>query len=301
MPDTPGTPDTTGSFAGSPTTRRAVVFGMDGVRFDVLRRARTPHLDAIAADVSSPRSRWIPAGRPSPAPSGRRWPPESSRRCTASSTTTCTATSWRPIRPSWPGSKHARPGARTFALADWPPLVTTDHGGPIFPGGRLIPPGGTEHHGLATWEQCEDQLADDAVEVLGRQDVHAAFVYFVGPDAVAHELGTGPEYVHAIEATDARMGRILAAIRARATAATEEWTVVVVTDHGHRDEGGHGGDSPEERTAWIAASGPTVPATPPEGLAHADIHPHVLTALGIDLDPSWGLTGRPFDVDVQPA
>ncbi|SDS48400.1 alkaline phosphatase family protein [Actinopolymorpha singaporensis] len=292
--------DTPSPSVTSPA-RRAVVFGMDGVRFDVLRRAHTPHLDAIAADGFLAPIQVDPSG---PTISGPVW-------------ATVATGVLPPVHRIFDNNLHgnhlaahpdfltrveqARPGARTFALADWPPLVSTDHGGPVFPGGRLIPPGGTEHHGLATWEQCEDQLTEDAVEVLGSQNVHAAFVYFVGPDAVAHELGVGPEYVHAIEATDARMGRILAAIRARATAATEEWTVVVVTDHGHRDEGGHGGDSAEERTAWIAASGPTVPAAPPEGVCHADIHPHVLTALGIDLDPAWGLTGRPFYVDVQPA
>ena len=31
-------------------TRRAVVFGIDGVRFDTLQQARTPCLDAVAAD-----------------------------------------------------------------------------------------------------------------------------------------------------------------------------------------------------------------------------------------------------------
>ena len=31
--------------------------------------------------------------------------------------------------------------------------------------------------------------------------------------------------------------------------------LVVVTDHGHRDEGGHGGDSAQERASFVIAHG----------------------------------------------
>ena len=43
----------------------------------------------------------------------------------------------------------------------------------------------------------------------------------------------------------------------------EDWTIVVVTDHGHLDEGGHGGREPEVATAWAAAAGPGHPAGRP--------------------------------------
>ena len=33
----------------------------------------------------------------------------------------------------------------------------------------------------------------------------------------------------------------------------EDWLLVIVTDHGHRDEGGHGQDSPQERASFILA------------------------------------------------
>src|SRR5512146_3206346 len=40
--------------------------------------------------------------------------------------------------------------------------------------------------------------------------------------------------------------------------------VVVVTDHGHLDEGGHGGREPKVTTAWAAAAGPGIrPGAPP--------------------------------------
>nr|VDG64663.1 Uncharacterised protein [Streptococcus thermophilus] len=37
----------------------------------------------------------------------------------------------------------------------------------------------------------------------------------------------------------------------------EDWLVVITTDHGHLDAGGHGGDSPEERASWAIAWAPS--------------------------------------------
>ncbi|AGW40928.1 hypothetical protein O159_07650 [Leifsonia xyli subsp. cynodontis DSM 46306] len=51
------------------------------------------------------------------------------------------------------------------------------------------------------------------------------------------------EYAAAIGRVDAHLGRLLAEIEARVarTGAEEEWLVALTTDHGHLDEGGHGG------------------------------------------------------------
>ncbi len=75
----------------------------------------------------------------------------------------------------------------------------------------------------------------------------------------------------------------------------EEWTVIVVTDHGHLDQGGHGGRTDLERTAWIAASGPGItPGGAVAPLHHTDVAAHVYAALQITPDPHWTLDGRPF-------
>ncbi|MFD1939750.1 alkaline phosphatase family protein [Nonomuraea mangrovi] len=115
------------------------------------------------------------------------------------------------------------------------------------------------------------------------------------PDVVAHEEGLTPAYTAAVESCDRRIGRVLAAIRRRPSYAGERWTLIAVTDHGHVDVvGGHGGDSEAERTAWIAACGPGVPAEPPARLEQADVHAHVLAALGVEPRREWALAGRPF-------
>lgn len=121
----------------------------------------------------------------------------------------------------------------------------------------------------------------------------ASFVYLGAPDETAHVLGCGATYEAAIRRADARLGGLLAAVRSRASYADEQWTFLVVTDHGHVDAGGHGGRTPEERTAWVAAAGPGIgPA--PRPLRHADIAAQVFAALGRHPDRHWTLDGRPF-------
>ena len=74
------------------------------------------------------------------------------------------------------------------------------------------------------------------------------------------------EYEEAIQRTDENLGEILAAVKARedatgcATNAStcEDWTVIVVTDHGHQPQQGfgHGFQSPDETTTFVIADGP---------------------------------------------
>ncbi len=63
--------------------------------------------------------------------------------------------------------------------------------------------------------------------------------------------------------------------------AGEDWTIVVVTDHGHLDRGGHGGREPEVTTAWAAAAGPGIrPGAAPLITRQAQVAPLVLAAIG---------------------
>jgi hypothetical protein len=59
-------------------------------------------------------------------------------------------------------------------------------------------------------------------------------------DAAGHEYGgASPEYARAVARADAEIGRLLAKLD------LEQDLVVLTADHGHRDEGGHGGGQPE--------------------------------------------------------
>ena len=93
--------------------------------------------------------------------------------------------------------------------------------------------------------------------------------------------GSGATYRAALRAADQQVGRLVAAVRSRPSGPEEDWTIVVVTDHGHLDEGGHGGHEPEVTTAWAAAAGPAIrPGARPLIARQEEVAPLVLAAAG---------------------
>ena len=78
--------------------------------------------------------------------------------------------------------------------------------------------------------------------------------------------GDSPEYEAAIERTDENLGLILDAVAEReepceggnTTACGENWTIIVVTDHGHQPQQGigHGFQSPRETETFVIVNGP---------------------------------------------
>lgn len=79
---------------------------------------------------------------------------------------------------------------------------------------------------------------------------------------------------------------------ARSKATGEKWTVLVTSDHGHKPNGGHGGQSAEEATTFVIARGAGYQAgATDDGYTIADITPTVLDNLGI---------AQPADLDGAP-
>ncbi|MEU6914090.1 alkaline phosphatase family protein [Streptomyces olindensis] len=180
----------------------------------------------------------------------------------------------------------ARPGLRTAAVVSWPELVDRGVLGPAI-GTRVRHDG--ESDGYATADRL---VADTAVRWLTEDDPDALFVYFGATDEAGHATGPlSPAYDDALLAQDAHLGRLLAAIDARP--AHEHWTVLVTTDHGHLDTGGHGGDTRAEREVFVVLAGPGTPGgTRLDTPRLVDIAPTVLDRLGIPADPAWELPGR---------
>lgn len=285
-----------------PATTHVLVVGIDGVRYDTLRRVATPALDAIEREgLLQPAV----VDATSPTISGPCW-----------------ATIVTGVLPADHGitdndftghrlgahpdvvrlTRDQRPDVATFVAAAWGPLVLTVDGGPLFADGGWFP-AGDQAHLPDEWEHVDQAVTDAGVAFLGGVATDAdslAFVYLGGPDEVCHLVGTGPAYDGFVEDSDRRLGELMAAVANRPSRADEDWTVLVVTDHGHLDEGGHGGQSLEERTAWIAAAGPSVPravaaATPKTQeaeLHQADVAAHVHAVLG--LDGGDAVVGRPL-------
>jgi Type I phosphodiesterase / nucleotide pyrophosphatase len=257
-----------------------LVIGVDGTRFDALGAEATPSIWGL--DVLTP----ITIDEATPSWSGPCW----------SNIATGVPVALHGITGNdFTGHRLAehpdfltvatRAGFGTLlAVAGWPPLATTEDGGPLFAEvSRREFVEASERHGMAAWDVADETVTAQAVSIIEADGPHASFVYLGAVDIAGHLIGAGADYHAAVRAADQRVGRLVAAVAARPDAA--DWTIVVVTDHGHLDEGGHGGREPEVITAWAGISGPG--ASGPAVASHLDIAPLVRHCLSLSQNGLW--------------
>jgi hypothetical protein len=107
------------------------------------------------------------------------------------------------------------------------------------------------------WLATDDMVADltiDAITGADGTNPNFLFSYYVGVDENGHMYGGGSEqYKLALQNMDDNLGEVMQAIEDSG----EEWTVIVVTDHGHQTvQGfGHGFQSPNETETFVIAHG----------------------------------------------
>lgn len=170
---------------------------------------------------------------------------------------------------------------RTFAAAGWPVLVDPNGLGPVIhprveqqkAGLHNVIARDGETHGYTA---VDPEIRDITLAKLRADAFDAGFVYFCTVDDAGHVWGLmGEQYREAVRSVDEHVNAITAAVEQRARDADEDWLVIVTTDHGHVDEGGHGGGTPEERESWVITWSPTgsVPEWPEE------IRPEELSSL----------------------
>ncbi len=239
---------TSGTALTPSPRRRILLIGIDGLRLDVLEQTPTPHLDRVLVDGCLTSS-LIPAGTPTV--SGPMW---SSILTGVWAPEHGVTDNERPPARRAPDVLSrlldADPDAHVFAAAGWHPLIAETGCGPVIDPARVTC--FATHLGTSGDVQVTDYVTarldeDDAA-------LRAAFVYLGEIDEVGHRVGVGTEYVEELHHVDACIGRVLDSLERRTDA--HEWTVLVTTDHGHVDGGGHGGVSTVERTVWIGASDP---------------------------------------------
>lgn len=274
-----------------PPTPKVLLIGVDGVRPDVLAEVPTPNLDTLIATGSyTSRAR---TGMPSV--SGPGW---------SSMLNGVWPEKHGVVDNDFTGKRYdlypdfltrieeARPELGTFAVVDWKPLGAAEEGLPTISDRVDV-----KHvlDGYETgWAEGDEASVRLAEEHLAGADPAALFVYLGNPDEVSHEhRSIGQEYRGAIALADQHVGRLVAAVRARATYGQEDWLILVSTDHGRTAQGGHGEDTPEERTIFFLASGPSaLVGTPPDTVHIVDVAVTALAHLGIQADPAWGLDGK---------
>lgn len=176
---------------------------------------------------------------------------------------------------------------------------------------------------IATWspihEFLQDQMQyvdykyqggdDNDAEMRALNEINTnapdlLFVHFDDVDHVGHASGFSGAYNTSIEQVDVRLGKLMAAVKARNTQNNEDWLVIVVTDHGREASGyNHGSQTETEKTIFIGMNKPgnteftspvnTVPNQSFNGLygyvAQTSVVPTVLSYLGVDINKDWQL------------
>ena len=270
-----------------------LVVGVDGVRFDFLGADSAPSVWALGQAGFLAR---VPVDEATPTWSGPCWATIATGTGVAGHGITSNDLSGHRLaeHPDFV-TRATRAGLPTLlAVSGWPPLALAEDGGPLFAeaGTReftAVPRAGLawdaarearSEDGLAAWDAADEAITARAAAILAGRAPRVSFVYLGAVDFAGHATGSGAAYRAALQAADQRVGRLVAAVRSRPSG-PEDWTIVVVTDHGHLDEGGHGGREPEVATAWAAAAGPGIrPDAPPPITRQEEVAPLVLAAAG---------------------
>lgn len=272
-------------------TPKVLLIGLDGVRVDILAQAHTPNIDALAGAGLFSDQAWTGEETVS----GPGW----------SSMLIGVWADKHGVHNNDFGENvyHQFPDFltrlervdstfNTFAVLDWPPLGEQVDGGPLVSDAIDVK---ITFDGETLGYDVSDSLSViAAVQHLSTADPDASFVYLGNIDVVGHDTSSlDPQYLAAIEAADRQVGRLIDAVQARANYRNEDWLILMSTDHGRRDDGGHGGQSIEERTIFYLASGSARASNQrPDGPFIVDIAVTALDHLGVTLDPGWELDGE---------
>ncbi|OBF29782.1 alkaline phosphatase family protein [Mycobacterium sp. ACS4331] len=198
----------------------------------------------------------------------------------------------------------ANPDIRTKVIADWDVITDIANAG-TYGADDVVLIG--QVAGDSDWSQTDAKVTEEAIKSIlgteaGYEEVpNFLFTYLVQVDEAGHAHGgDSQQYADALARTDENLGAIVDAVRAReaascAAGACEEWTIIVVTDHGHQPQVGfgHGFQSPRETSAFVIADGPGFGVGEMNlGYEIVDVTPTVVKLFGID--PTLDADGKPL-------
>ena len=286
-----------GSDGGAATSKHVLVIGVDGLRVDGLVVASTPALDGLIASGAVTSDAFaggeLGAATEQPTFSGPGW---------SSILTGVWVDKHGVTNNGLQGARYdeyphffarvreKNPDAYLSSFVSWQPinviLLESAEADQAF--APMVP----------TSAEADAAVTSAVVEHLKAQTPDVVFVHLDEVDHQGHVAGFSPmvpQYLDAVEMVDAQIGQMLDAVRARPTYAMEDWLVLVTTDHGGLGQL-HGGQSDEERTIFIIASGGSVRIgeTISPGPGHTAIPPTVMKHLQLSVDSAWGWESAPF-------
>lgn len=255
--------------------RHVVVIGVDGLLFDKIAPSAAPVLDSlIATGYSSKTSLYAaPMAETFSGPGWATnltgvWPDK--HKVLGNS---WTAASITPYPDFLTRLEQADPAHSTYAAVTWAPIIDGS-------GGPGLITTAVDRRYVSTGDA---DTAANAAAYLRTTGPNASFVHFDDVDHAGHSYGAASQqYLDAVAEIDGYIGQIRSAIASRPNAASESWSFIITSDHGHTDSGGHGGNSAAERASFIIKTGPGITKTTPSvAPKNVDIAADVLTSFGV--------------------
>ncbi len=184
--------------------------------------------------------------------------------------------------------KYERPEMHTAAYHNWLPMANTALDFSVC--GYCV-----DMYVTGSDNSIATQLATD----LANQQMDAVTIVIDAPDAAGHGYGfhpSIPQYVAAMNQSDAWLGMIMDAIFARTNYAEEDWMVIISSDHAGSGYG-HGYNIPEHREVPLIIWGTDSPGPIWPAPNLVDIVPTALHHMGVEVSPEWGLDGRAIGLE----
>ncbi|MBF6182696.1 alkaline phosphatase family protein [Nocardia otitidiscaviarum] len=286
----------------APTANKVVVIGIDGTLWSEVRAANAPNLGRLAAEGTLARTSIAPHTTMScvswaTALTGV-WDTKHGIQDNGS---TCNPTPFASYPTVFTQVERTRPHLSTASIGTWDTIGMIARTGD--PRADRVEVTQLDPTGAGICETTADANATAGVVSAVEDGTDLVFTHLDQVDIVGHTLrDIWPQaYRDAIGRADALVGKITAAVDARAAAhPDEQWTILVTTDHGHTPDGGHGGQSAYETASFVIARGAGFAAGAEyNGYTLADITPTVLDLLDIpapgNLDGTSMLSGGSGD------
>ncbi len=278
---------------------KVVVIGLDGLMFDKVKQVQAPNLLRLSAEGLLSRSSIAPHITIS----GPSWASVLTGvwdRKHGIANNNFTAAPFAAYPTVFTQLERADPALKTQSIATWDQIATmTGSGDPRADVVVSTPPVPDDPDEAKT----DAATATAVVTAVTKFAPDFLFTHLDQVDHAGHQDGgASGEYLDAVRRIDAQVGRIAAAVDARAQANPgERWTILVTADHGHTPKGGHGGQSADETTNFVIARGPDFAAgSTTSRFTLVDITPTVVDLLGVAASPDFDgrsmITRPPTDV-----
>ena len=156
------------------------------------------------------------------------------------------------------------------------------------------------HDGESNYvHKIDEAVVNNAVDYIKKEAPDLSWVYLQYTDDMGHKYGDSEQFYKAVEMMDAQIGRLWEAIQYREKNFNEEWEIWITTDHGRDAETGkgHGGQSSRERNTWIVTNAKDLNDYFKSGKsAIVDIMPSIAQFLNITIphDQKMELDGVPL-------